>query len=265
MKKYEKLQPIISDSSKSVLKKYQEVATGSGSLLELVRYELTILLLGNLPGAIGLLLRKIFYRGLFKSAGKNVLFGRGLTIRHPAKITIGDNVVIDDYCVLDAKGEGNPGIRIGDNSFITRNTVLGCKNGSIEIGSGVSIGNNCIVHSIDESSVKIGDNVVIAAYCYIVGGGNYHSERLDMPIALQGTYSKGGIEIGDGVWLGASVKVLDGVRVGKDSIIGTGAVVNRDVPDFAVAVGAPAKVIKSRLPQRRRDTEQITDTARSTA
>ena len=55
-------------------------------------------------------------------------------LRHPHKIHIGSNVVIDDNCLLDAKGETNRGIRIGDGVFIGRNTILSCKNGDIELG-----------------------------------------------------------------------------------------------------------------------------------
>ena len=54
-------------------------------------------------------------------------------LRHPHKIRIGDNVVIDDNCLIDAKGESNAGIRIGSGVFIGRNTILSCKNGDIEL------------------------------------------------------------------------------------------------------------------------------------
>ena len=60
------------------------------------------------------------------------MFGQNVVLRHPHKIHIGNNVVIDDNCLLDAKGESNRGIRIGDGVFIGRNTILSCKNGDIE-------------------------------------------------------------------------------------------------------------------------------------
>ena len=62
----------------------------------------------------------------------------------------------------------------------------------------------------------------------------------------QGVYSQGSIVIGDDVWLGAGAVVLDGVRIGKGCIVGAGAVVTKNLPDYAIAVGVPAKVTKMR-------------------
>ena len=121
------LQSVLTDPKKSALKKYQDIAIGSGSLLALLKYELLISLLSPLPGAAGLVLRKMFYPSLFGGVGRNVIFGKSITIRHPGKIFIGDNVVIDDYAVLDAKGNDNKGIFIGDNVMIGRNTSISCK------------------------------------------------------------------------------------------------------------------------------------------
>ncbi|NEQ84957.1 MAG: maltose O-acetyltransferase [Moorea sp. SIO2I5] len=85
----------------------------------------------------------------------------------------------------------------------------------------------------------------MAGNCYI-GGGRYLSDRLDIPMMEQGVYSKGPVVIGDDVWLGAGAIVLDGVRIGKGCIIGAGAVVTKDLPDYAVAIGVPARVIRMR-------------------
>ncbi len=77
-----------------------------------------------------------FTRWLLGSCGRNVVFGQNVVLRHPHKIHIGDNVVIDDNCLLDAKGEGNDGIRIGSGVFIGRNTILSCKDGDIDLEDG---------------------------------------------------------------------------------------------------------------------------------
>ena len=62
----------------------------------------------------------------------------------------------------------------------------------------------------------------------------------------QGVYSKGPVVIGDDVWLGAGAMVLDGVQIGKGCIVGAGSVVTKNLPDYAVAVGVPAKILKNR-------------------
>ena len=83
-----------------------------------------------------------------------MVFGQHVVLRHPHKIRIGDNVVIDDNCLLDAKGESNDGITIGSGVFIGRNTIVSCKNGDITIGERANIGFNCEVFSA--SRVTIG-------------------------------------------------------------------------------------------------------------
>ena len=238
------LQAVLTDSKKSALQKYQELAIGSTSLFALLKYEIVTSLLGQLPGAIGLVLRKRFFRSLLGKVGQNVVFGKSITIRHPHKIRIGNNVVIDDYAVVDAKGTDNKGIVIGDNVVIGRNTVISCKNGNIVIGRNTNIAMNCFIQSAKE--VQIGKNVLFAAYCYVIGGGDHRTDRTDIPIIAQGQAVKG-ITIEDNCWIGAGVKVLDGATIGRDSIIGSGAVVTKAVSEFSIAAGVPARVIKKRM------------------
>ena len=242
--KHTELRSRIIDPIASPRKKYQDFVVGNRSLLFFVSFEIITGFFGLIPGVIGLVLRKFFYPILFKNVGKNVVFGRNITIRHPKKIAIGSNVVIDDNCVLDAKGESNQGIIIGDNCFISRNSIISCKEGDIQIGNDSNIGTNCLIHS--ETSVRIGCYVLTAAYCYIVAGGSHEFVSTEIPIVLQPSISKGGVFIDDDVWLGAGVKVLDGSIIGKASVIGAGAVVSSELPDFSVAVGIPAKVVRKR-------------------
>jgi acetyltransferase-like isoleucine patch superfamily enzyme len=62
----------------------------------------------------------------------------------------------------------------------------------------------------------------------------------------QGVYSTGPVILGEDVWLGAGVIILGGIRIGKGSIIGAGSVVTRDIPEYSIAVGVPARVVKVR-------------------
>ncbi len=231
-------------SKKSFYEKYVDIFVGTKSLFKFIKYEIIITLFSNIPGAIGLFLRKIFYRFIFKKVGKGVVFGRGMTIRHPYKIEIGDNCVFDDNTVLDAKGDDESGISIGKNFILARNGMLVCKGGRIEIGDDVSIGGNTYV--ISETIVKFGSNILVAGNTYIVAGGNHRFERRDIPIIEQDSYSKGGIEIKESVWIGANVTIIDGVKIGKGAIVGASSLVLKDVPEYTIVGGVPAKVIKER-------------------
>src|SRR5262249_13168790 len=111
-------------SEKSSREKYAELVIGRSDLFSLRRYELIVALAQPHPGAFGLRLRKLLYPTLLGSCGRNVVFGQNVVLRHPHKIRIGDNVVIDDNCLLDAKGESNRGITIGSGVFIGRNTIV---------------------------------------------------------------------------------------------------------------------------------------------
>ena len=222
--------------------KYAALVVGKTDFASLLKYELIVTLTQGCPGALGLALRKALYPSLLGSCGRNVVFGQNVVLRHPHKIHIGDNVVIDDNCLMDAKGESNAGIRIGSGIFIGRNSILSCKNGDIELASGANIGFNCEIFSA--SRVRIGANVLMAAYSYVIGGDHDFSDA-SRPV-LEQTRRSAGVSIGDGAWIGAGAKILDGVTVGEGAIIGAAAVVREDVGARAVSVGIPARVVSTR-------------------
>ena len=230
------------DTRQSARQKYAALVVGRPGWGALLKHEAITLMAQNVPGALGFALRKTFYPSLLGACGRNVVFGQNVVLRHPGKIRIGDNVVIDDNCLLDAKGDTNRGITIGSGVFIGRNTILSCKNGDIELADGANLGFNCEVFSA--SRVTIGRSVLMAAYGYVIGGDHDFSDP-SKSVLDQGRKSDG-VTIGQGVWLGAGAKVLDGVAIGDKAIIGAGAVVTRDVPPQAIAVGIPAKVVANR-------------------
>ena len=224
--------------------KYAALIVGRHGLAALLKHELVITIAQPRAGALGLALRKWLYPLLLGSCGRHVVFGQNVSLRHPHKIRIGDNVVIDDNCLLDAKGETNRGIQIGSGVFIGRNTILSCKNGDIEIADGANIGFNCELFSA--SRVTIGAGVLMAAYAYVIGGDHDFSDP-GTSVLAQGRTSAG-VTIGDGAWLGAGAKILDGVSIGDRAVVGAGAVVREDVPAHAVAVGIPARIVSMRGP-----------------
>jgi acetyltransferase-like isoleucine patch superfamily enzyme len=230
------------DERTSARAKYEELVVGRRGWGALLKHEAIVLASQNVPGALGLALRKTLYPALLGACGRGVVFGQNVVVRHPGRIRIGDNVVIDDNCLLDAKGTTNRGITIGNGVFIGRNTILSCKNGDIDVADRANIGFNCELFSA--SRVAVGPDTLLAAYCYVIGGDHDFSDP-SAPVLAQGRRSRG-VSIGSGVWLGAGAKILDGVEIGDGAVIGAAAVVRESVPAGAVAVGIPARVVSTR-------------------
>ena len=223
---------------------YRALMYGGMGLGKIIWAELLYTLIGGLGGALGLFLRMKLYPSLFQSCGRKVVFGKNVTIRHPHKIALGDGVVIDDGAMIDAKGADNAGIVLGDRVYVGRNTILYCKNGDISIGENVSFSANCIVFSSNRVIMK--KNSVVAAFAYLLSGGEYDLGD-PTPLALQkGTCTKGPLEIGEDCWIGAGAKVLDGASLGDHVALGAGAVANKPIPAKSIAVGVPARGIKTR-------------------
>ncbi len=230
------------DRKRSARQKYAELVVGRRGWGALLKHELVTLLAQAVPGALGFALRKALYPSLLGACGRGVIFGQNVVLRHPHKIRIGNDVVIDDNCLLDAKGEDNRGIAIGSGVFIGRNTIISCKNGDIDVEDGANIGFNCELFSA--SHVRVGKDTLLAAYCYLIGGDHDFSDA-SRPVIAQARKSAG-VNVGSGAWLGAGAKILDGVTVGDRAIVGAAAVVRSDVPAGAIAVGIPAKIVGQR-------------------
>lgn len=230
------------DRRTSAREKYAALVVGRDGWGALIKHEAVTLAAQSVPGALGLALRRVLYPTLLGACGSNVVFGQNVVLRHPGKIRIGNDVVVDDNCLLDAKGSGNAGISIGSGVFIGRNTILSCKNGDIEIQDGANIGFNCEVFSA--SRVAVGRDALLAAYCYLVGGDHEFADP-SQAVLSQSRRSRG-VVVGDGAWIGTGAKILDGVTVGDRAIVGASAVVRDDVPPGATAVGIPARIVARR-------------------
>jgi galactoside O-acetyltransferase len=230
----------------SPLAKYQDVLVGSRSWTALLYYE-WCMMLGPLPGAAGMLLRQLFWPRMFASCGKGCMFAPGITLRHPGRIRLGSAVIISEGCILDARHESaDIAISIGDNVTLSTNVMFSCKNGTISIGDNCGINAQSIIQSTNSCPVLIGPDCLIGQQCFIVGGGSYHTDCLDMPIRKQGIKSDSGVRLEADVWLGGKVTVLGGVTMGRGSVAGAGAVLTKSVGAYTVSAGVPAKVIKTR-------------------
>ena len=156
------------------------------------------------------------------------------------KIYFGENVCISNTAIFRTTNSGE--ISIGDHCSILDHVIFDTYGGSIKIGNNCSFNPFCVIYG--HGGLVIGDNVRIATQTVIIPANHiYHN--VNVPIMNQGE-TKIGIRIEDDVWIGAGVKILDGVIVGKGSVIGAGSVVTKSIPPYSVVVGVPAKIKSKR-------------------
>lgn len=211
-------------------------------LLEVV---LTTLLEAIPLRVFGSKLRTSLYRLIFRRIGRDVYIQNGVEFLNPSCIEIGNSVWIYRGATIDAGEHDNNRISIGDNVQIKQGVTFQALNHTeIVIEKGALLGPYVCIGG--PGNIKIGKACMIAAHTGIYANNHIFSD-LTQDIALQGV-TRAGIVIEDDCWLGHAVTVLDGVTIGKGSVIGAGSVVTKDIPRYSVAVGVPAKVIKSRNP-----------------
>jgi acetyltransferase-like isoleucine patch superfamily enzyme len=149
------------------------------------------------------------------------------------------------FLYFSVKVEGSQYISVGRGTMIQRQGwLLALKIDDhlpeLSIGKDCAIGDFCHIASV--RSVVIQDNVLIANKVYI--SDNVHSfEDIMVPIMNQPIKYTGNVIIGTGAWIGENVCII-GAKIGRNSIIGANSVVTKDIPDYCVAVGIPARVIK---------------------
>lgn len=217
--------------------------SSSRSRLSYWKENLLVTFIGWIPLAPGRALRKLFYPYILGSLGKSVQIEPGVEFVNADCVEIGKGVKIDRYVRLRNVGRDS---KISVGNWVRLNRAVDIKlhsggNGYIEIGDYASLGPyTCLTGR----QIKIGKYCLIAPHVGIFANNHVFTDP-DRPIVEQGHTYKG-IVIEDDCWLGSGVKVVDGVTIGRGSIIGAGAVVNKDIPPYSIAVGVPAKVIGSR-------------------
>ena len=168
--------------------------------------------------------------------------GRRIACRHK-RVHIDKSAKISPDCrIHPRKGE----IFIGKDCSVAPNAVL---QGNIQLGENCSVQYNTLMVGYGdpgdtEGLIKIGNNVRIAPNVMIISA-NHVFDNTDIHICEQGMDVKP-ITIEDDVWVAGRVNIMAGVTIGKGSVIGAGSVVTKDIPPYSVAVGVPAKVIKTR-------------------
>ncbi len=233
------------DRKRSPLSQYKELMVGTSGWFYFIYFELVITLFSGIPGLLGLFLRRIAYRPLFKKMGRGVIIGKHIVLRHPHKISVADGSFIDDHVMLDAKGEANDGIQLEEAVFIGRNSILSCKNGNIILKARSNIGFNCELFA--SQTMIVGEDTLIAAYSYLLAGGTYQTHLKAIPVSKFPDYeSDQNLTIGRGVWIGAHCVILAGSNIEDDVIIAAGSILNKKAKTKSIYAGTPAKLISPR-------------------
>ena len=134
-------------------------------------------------------------------------------------------------------------IRLGEGTKVMPDAKLIPQQGFIDIGAHCTVQYGCVLYGV--GGLTIGDHTRIAAGTIIMPMSHSFSD-LTRPIWHQPETAKG-ITIGRDCWIGAGVRITDGVSIGDGCVIGAGSVVTRDLPEYSIAVGVPARVVESRV------------------
>ena len=175
----------------------------------------------RLPGKFGRLVRRIYFKCFLNASGWNLSIGNNVEIKCCQNITFGNHVNISSGGFISACDKAK--LSIGDHFNGNGNLrIIADCGGNIKIGNDVMIGPNSVIRS-----------------------SNHSYKNFKLPMNKQG-HIAGEILIGDDVWIAANVVILPNVIIGSHSIVAAGAVVNKDVPEFAIVAGVPAKVVGHR-------------------
>jgi galactoside O-acetyltransferase len=183
-------------------------------------FQIYIAFLSSIPSEIGIRIRQIAYKPLFKKCGKNLRIDSGVTILGFENISIGDNISFMKNSYIYAHDNGD--LTIGNNFTINSNSQLGASFGKIIIGNDCAIGPNSVLRA-----------------------ANHRFDDPNIPIRKQG-HKYGEIIIEDDVWIASNCVITANTKIGKGSVIAAGSVVTKDVESYSVVGGVPAKLIKKR-------------------
>lgn len=191
-------------------------------------------------------IRGFFYKPFFKRV-KGILFiGKNSTIKHAHLFSSGHSLTIGNSCYIDALSKN--GVTLGNNVTIKDGTIIECTAVIRSLAEGVVIGNNvgisqnCFIAA--RGMIRIGNNVIIGPGVSIFSE-NHIFNKIDIPIVFQGE-TRSDVTINDDVWIGTKATILAGVTIGAHSIIAAGSVVTKDVPEYSIVGGVPARIIKMR-------------------
>lgn len=220
---------------------YAEKRTGSRSTARFLLEGLLFSALGNFPTVLGSLLRPLAYRLALGRIGPGGYIERNVRFNAPRRVYFGARVLVGEHTlfdVVDPRGR----ILVGDDVKLPRYGTFIAGPGEIAIAKRVSVGT--FSHLAGHGGISLGENCLIATHVAIMSYRHGFSDRA-VPVADQDIELKP-VAIEEDVWIGTHALILPGVRIGRGSIVGAGAVVTSDLPPYSVAVGSPARVIRRR-------------------
>lgn len=225
--------------------KFIERQTGEKSIARFIWRGVICSLFSCMPTVFGSVLRSIAYRSLLGNIDSNCFIEKNVRFNAPHRIFLGSRVSIGEGSTLDAgvreKDGSSSEIRIGNDVHLPRFCVLKAGPGNIILGNKICIGQFSWLDG--SGGLEIGSYCYIASHCAIISATHgYKDVRL---LELQEKIYKK-VKIGKDVWLGTHVVIMPGVTIGDGCVIGAGAVVTKDIPEYSIAVGVPAKVIDKR-------------------
>lgn len=193
-------------------------------------------------------LRGLWKRLFIKEVHGLFLVGKGVKISHGSHIRCGKNVKFEDYAEIH--GLCSEGLKFGDNVTISRGVMIrpssyygGDLGVGLVMGDHSSIGPHGYVGC--SGRIVIGSNVMFGPKCSLFAENHVFSD-IDTIIKSQGVKQKG-ITVEDDCWIGSNVIILDGVTIGKGSVIGAGTLVTKDVPAGSIVIDKRNKSLSSRI------------------
>jgi len=235
----------IKEISKEGLRKnfrnYVVKSTGKSSLRNFFLQRAILALFSNFPTVVGSLLRGYGYKALLGGIGSNCYIEKNIRFNISKKVFLGDRVIIGESSWFDIEDIDSE-IRIEDEVKIGRYCTFRAGPGNVLINKETNFGAFSFIAGYGGFEIgrysAIGPHSVIMTY-------NHLFEDASIPIRFQDLELKK-VMIGEGVWLGAHVVVLPGVTIGDGSVVGAGTIVTKDIPNYSIAAGVPAEVIRKR-------------------
>ena len=191
---------------------------------------------------VGRTIRTAALRRRLYKLGVDSRFDHRARFENAKRIAIGDGCQFEAGVILRANTDTEPGIAIANDVSIKEYAVVNANTGRISIGARSWIGPYCLIYG--NGNVRIGEDVLIAAHSSI-NTVSHVMRDTDSPINAQGIYCDP-VTIEDDVWIGLNCTILQGITIGRGSVVGAGAVVTKDLPPWSVAMGVPARIVGSR-------------------